>query len=581
MTVTSTIFSQDFTAAGTAGGGETFVFGFAFTDASEIKVFTTAGTLITDLLFGTDFTVSPVLGSSSGGTVLVSKVLTGGDKVTVQRFVDATQPTDFSGTGPLDVESVEKQEDRAVMMSQQLHGRTGGVAFSSSEDRRIAGKTGSTTDWDAKTGKIANVVDPLVDQEAATKKYVDDQIIGAGNVVLPVAGEEGFVHRADPVSIGVFGWDSIGQTLGPVAADVDRALVATGLNTFAFQDTFKGNFILNSGFRVRQRGSLFTAASVPANDDDTYLLDQWILLSDGNDIVDVSQELTDIPNEAYAACELNIQTLLRKAGTFQILEARDSRRLIENDTGVVSLSFKVRNGGPANIVTCRAAILSWTGAFDEPTSDWINVWGADGTNPTPVAPNWVLENVPANLTVTGSFTTVKVENIPLNAVGTNNVGVFIWIDASSVTAVGDILFIADVQLEPGPTAHPYVQKLFQEEVNLCQRYYFKTFNEATAPATFAGKNGALVSIADDAGSFAIPVRFPTPMFISTVVTAPTILLFNPDAANSNVHNEDGNTDTPANAVNVGDSGCYIEESPIDAGDAHDKMVVHVTAEAVL
>ena len=86
--------------------------------------------------------------------------------------------------------------------------------------------------------------------------------------------------------------------MGATAANAGQAYASTGLDTGAFQDTFKGNFILNSGFRVAQRGITFDASTTPANDDDTYLLDQWILLSEVNDVVDVTQHLVTIPDGA-------------------------------------------------------------------------------------------------------------------------------------------------------------------------------------------------------------------------------------------------------------------------------------------
>lgn len=49
------------------------------------------------------------------------------------------------------------------------------------------------------------------------------------------------------------------------------------------------NHLINGAMMVAQRGTSFTSTTTPANNDDTYLLDRWILLSDGNDIVDVTQ----------------------------------------------------------------------------------------------------------------------------------------------------------------------------------------------------------------------------------------------------------------------------------------------------
>ena len=48
------------------------------------------------------------------------------------------------------------------------------------------------------------------------------------------------------------------------------------------------------------------AATVPINSDDTYLLDRWVLLSEGNDIVDVTQETTTVPDGSYAAAKIAV-----------------------------------------------------------------------------------------------------------------------------------------------------------------------------------------------------------------------------------------------------------------------------------
>ena len=55
------------------------------------------------------------------------------------------------------------------------------------------------------------------------------------------------------------------------------------------------NLLRNGDFRVVEHGTLFTATSTPANDDDTYLLDGWVNLSDGDDVVDVSQQTATAP----------------------------------------------------------------------------------------------------------------------------------------------------------------------------------------------------------------------------------------------------------------------------------------------
>ena len=51
------------------------------------------------------------------------------------------------------------------------------------------------------------------------------------------------------------------------------------------------NRIINGGMDIAQRGNTFTSTS-SANNDDTYVLDRFYILSDGNDAIDVTQTTT-------------------------------------------------------------------------------------------------------------------------------------------------------------------------------------------------------------------------------------------------------------------------------------------------
>ena len=58
------------------------------------------------------------------------------------------------------------------------------------------------------------------------------------------------------------------------------------------------NYLINGDMTVSQRGTSFVAG---ANNDDVYTLDQWILLSESNDGVDVTQQ-----QQSRAAGRLNL-----------------------------------------------------------------------------------------------------------------------------------------------------------------------------------------------------------------------------------------------------------------------------------
>jgi hypothetical protein len=101
--------------------------------------------------------------------------------------------------------------------------------------------------------------------------------------------------------------------------------VNTAEDGYTFGDAGQKNLIINGCMRVAQRGVSFTSATTPANSDDTYLLDRWILLSDGNDIVDVTQS-TERPTTLFSkSIALDVETANKKFGILQILEFSDDK----------------------------------------------------------------------------------------------------------------------------------------------------------------------------------------------------------------------------------------------------------------
>lgn len=176
-----------------------------------------------------------------------------------------------------------------------------------------------------------------------------------------------------------------------------------------------------------------------------------MLLSDGNNVANVDQELTTVPLGAYAAAKVTVATANKKFGFLFPIEARDARQIIG---GTASLSFKARKGGSnATLGSLRAAIISWSGTEDVITRDVVSgtSWGAAGTNPT-LAANY--ENTPSNLALTTSYQEFKIENVAIDTASAKNVGVFIWTDDTNAT-VNDIVYLADINLVPGAVATSY------------------------------------------------------------------------------------------------------------------------------
>jgi hypothetical protein len=220
------------------------------------------------------------------------------------------------------------------------------------------------------------------------------------------------------------------------------------------------NHIINGAMMVAQRGTSFVSG---ANNDDTYNLDRWTLLSDGNDIVDVTQA-TDAPTGGLNSIGLDVETVNKKFGIIQFIEQKNCIGLIGN---TVTLSFKARVSSLTKLDNVKCAIIAWDGTADAVTSDVVSAWGVEGTNPTLVA-NWTYENTPANLSVTTSWATYSV-SAAVDTASTKNIAVFIWSDVTDTT-LGDFLYITDVQLEQGSVATPFERRPYGAELVLCQRY---------------------------------------------------------------------------------------------------------------
>ncbi len=221
------------------------------------------------------------------------------------------------------------------------------------------------------------------------------------------------------------------------------------------------NFAINGGTNVWQRNT-----SASPNDDVYTGCDRWNMLTEANGAWTVARD-TDVPTTGGSKYSIKCSnvTLNNQMGIVQILEAKDAAKLFGKN---VSLSFQAKTNG-TEIANLRAAILSWTSTEDVVTSDVIGTWGQNGTNPT-WATNWTMENTPSNLALTSSWQRFTLENIAIDTASTKNVAIVIWVDDGTITA-GDDFFLTQIQLEIGAKATTFKPIPYQNELDMCMRYY--------------------------------------------------------------------------------------------------------------
>ena len=457
------------------GSLTTYAYDFLIFADTDLKVYV-AGTLQT---LTTDYTITGA-GDDDGGNVEFVSAPANAAAIVILADIPLTQESDFQANVAFPAETMEDAVDRLTRITQQL---------SEKLNRAMLFAESSTFD------SIA-LPDPVADT------YLGWDNAGTGlqnNSTLPTDTTtiSAFVITLlDDANAAAFmttmGITSFIQTL------LDDTTAAGARETLGVSSA--KNFIVNSQFRVMQEATSITAATTPANNDDTYCADQWILLSDGNDVVDISQETTIRPDGAYSALKLLVATANKKFGILQPLEGLDAASLRGK---TVSLSFEARTTTGAVIENIRAAVVSWDGTIDAITSDIISDWAVEGTNPT-FATNWTAENTAADMAVTAdAFAVHSIKGISVDTSGMNNLGLFIWVDDTDA-ALNDVLYISKVRLELGSAVTAYEADPFQRELDACQRFCY-TIDAQSTPDTIGTGQQINTTNAE------VPLRFPVQM----------------------------------------------------------------------
>ncbi len=446
----------------TATSGQTvFAYTFRILTDAELKVYDD-GILQT---LATHYTVSGA-GDAGGGNVTFVTGVTLSNKVILIRDTSDTQNTDYTVSGVFPAESHETALDKLTMKGQDLDEKLSrAVKFpitSSSSDvdfpELVAGKiVGVDTAGTGLELKTATVVDAV--SVIATKGDIVQGDASGDATKLAIGSTGGILHVVSGL-LAYLGIGSSGQLLtvsSGAPAWVDAATVAGAAK----------NKIINGGMSVAQRGTSFTGGT--ANADDVYTLDRWNLVSDGSDIVDVTQQSSGGVSGEEDYIRLDVETTAKKFGIVQFIETANLKD-VKDESQVVSLSFEAKVTNATKMSDIRASVLSWTSTADAVTSDIVSSWEAEGSNPT-YATNWTVENTAVSLGVTTSWVRYTIENIAIDASGIENLAVFIYQNnVATNDTTGIFLEITNVQLEKGTTANTFESRDIATEIAICKRY---------------------------------------------------------------------------------------------------------------
>jgi hypothetical protein len=158
---------------------------------------------------------------------------------------------------------------------------------------------------------------------------------------------------------------------------------------------------------------------------------------------------------------------------------------------------------------------------------------------------------------------------------------------NGVAATSDTFQITGVVVLPGvepPSAarSPLIMRPFDHELEICKRYWQKSFPYATAPATSAGTAlGESAWRTVTAGAVATSGS-PSQRLSPTMRVAPTMTGFNPSAANAEVRNLSASADCSSTSfVGLQPNHFRVNTTGSVGTAAGDALAIHWTADARL
>ena len=295
------------------------------------------------------------------------------------------------------------------------------------------------------------------------------------------------------------------------------------------------NMIVNGDFQVWQRGAGGSAVIPVTATVNIYTADRWQIGTGVNEASTITQ-VAGATSGSYLA---QVQRNSGQTGTgiMTFITSLTRSMCIGAAGNQLTISFKAKKGADFSAASSQlfCEVISGTGSTD--VSALTTTFAGQAAQ--------INQPVTLSLSLTSySFTCSAIpSNITQLAVG-------FYFTPVGTAGANDWFQVTDVQLEISQDATNFDRRNFQQELQVCQAFYEKSFGYITAPAQNVGINN------DE-------FRFPqiltgasgqdtgTILYKAPKQTTPTLIsLYNPGANNSEVRNETGSVDCTSSTLSV-------------------------------
>ena len=297
------------------------------------------------------------------------------------------------------------------------------------------------------------------------------------------------------------------------------------------------NLIINGDMRIAQRGTsaTITGGSV------CHTVDRFIMNIDTtifNSIATMGQDLDSLtpPSDFsnYVGIQINTGTALSGNPYYNFRQQIEGNNLSHlkfgtSDAKTITLSFWVRStltgdfsfslrNGASNrsyVTTYNiASANTWEKKTITITGDTTGTWAVNNTIGLTV--NWGLGNS------SGNFSTSTLNEWQAGSLTGATTGVDL------VATTNAKWYITGVQLEINDTATPFENRMYSQELAMCQRYYCKSYNTTTAPATSTSNGINIIGGSTQASGY----QYMCLVFPQDMRTTPSITFYRDNGADN-------------------------------------------------